>query len=140
MKKLSFKIASLLLAFTVLFSTLSFSVNKHYCGDMLFNKSYFFHSQDCGMQAMDLSNNDNPFSESMRKNDCHNIQLLVKGQNIEQKALISNSLEIQKIALILDFDILPFEDANQKNLSFYKNYSPPLLVKNIPILVQTFRI
>ncbi|MFK5891168.1 MAG: hypothetical protein QM486_10625 [Flavobacteriaceae bacterium] len=140
MKKLSFKIASLLLAFTVLFSTLSFSVNRHYCGELLFSQSFFNHSLDCGMETMDFSNTDNPFSDSMKSDGCHNIQLLIKGQNVEQKALISNSLELHKIALILDFDILPFEESIQKNLPFYKNYSPPLLVKNISVLVQTFRI
>jgi len=140
MKKISFKIASLLLAYTVLFSTLSFGVNKHYCGDKLFSKSYFFHSQDCNMESMDLSDSDNPFSELMKNNNCHNIRLHFNGQNIEQKALISSSLEIHKLALIIAFNSFDFEsDYLQQPLS-YQNYSPPLLVKNISILVQTFRI
>ncbi len=140
MEKLTFKITSLLLAFMVLFSTLSFSVNKHYCGNLLFNQSFFNHSQDCGMEKMDLNDNHNPFFASMQNNNCHNIQLLIKGQNVEQKALVLGNLDIQKIAIILNFNILDFESLYQQQPTFYKNYTPPLLVENIPVLVQTFRI
>ncbi|MCF6214259.1 MAG: hypothetical protein L3J45_09575 [Flavobacteriaceae bacterium] len=140
MKKLSFKIASFLLAFTVLFSTLSFSVNKHYCGDMLFVKSYFFHTEDCGMENMDIDNTNSPFSESMRNNNCYNVKLLFHCQNEAQKALLSPDIEINNLALVINFKSFDFESDFQKKPSFYQNYSPPLLVKNIPVLVQNFRI
>lgn len=129
------------MAFVVLFSTLSFSVNKHYCGEMLFSKTLFFQAQDCGMQQMYVCGDDNTSSQSVKNNGCcHNETLLIKGQNLEQKAITATNLDIQKIAVIPNFNILSFEDIYQKKPTFYKNYSPPLLVKNIPVLVQSFLI
>jgi len=71
---------------------------------------------------------------------CHNIHLLIKGQTPVKKALQATNLEIQNLAIIVDFDSFNFKDAYQQQPSFNQNYIPPLLVKNIPVLVQTFRI
>jgi len=141
MKKTSFNIASLLLAFIVLFSTVSFSVDKHYCGDMLFSKTVFSHADDCHMQPHSDCDEEN-FSQnkSLDNGCCQNIQEFIKGQNLEQKALQIASLDIQKIAIVVDFNSFDF-DAIYKPVAYtYQDYSPPLLVKNIPVLVQTFRI
>lgn len=141
MKKTSFKITSLLLAFTVLFSTMSFSVDKHYCGDMLFSKTIFNYTEDCDMQPQTVCDGENSSQdESKGKSCCFNIQEFVKGQNHEQNALQVASLDIQKIAIVVDFNSFDF-DAVYKSIEYtYQDYSPPLLVKNIPVLVQTFRI
>ena len=50
MKKLVFKIASFLLAVLVCLSTLSFTVDKHYCGDFLVDVSFTGDASDCGME------------------------------------------------------------------------------------------
>ena len=141
MKKTSFKIASLLLAFTVLFSTMSFTVDKHFCGDMLFSKAIFAHAEDCGMQPVIVCNGDDSSqNKSLDNGCCHNVQEFIKGQNLEQKALQTANLDIQKIAIIVNFKSFDF-DAVYKQIAYtYQDYSPPLLVKNIPVLVQTFRI
>jgi len=141
MKKISFKIASLLLAFSVLFSTMSFSVEKHYCGDMLYSKAVFTHAKDCGMQPETVCSVENNFSnKSLNKSCCHDVIEIIKGQNIEQKAISAVSIDVQKIAIIVSFVSFDFDVAYKQITYTFQDYSPPLLVKNIPVLVQTFRI
>ncbi|NQW36290.1 MAG: hypothetical protein HQ471_04720 [Flavobacteriales bacterium] len=141
MKKIGFKISALLLAFTMLFSTLSFSVNKHYCGDMLFSQTYFSHAEDCGMQQMDLCGGENSSSQTIINNSCcQNVQLFIKGQTVEQKALVSESLESNQIVCVQNFKSFDFKSDYQQQPAFYQNYTPPLLVENIPVLVQSFLI
>ena len=41
MKQFSHKIMALVMAFVVLFSTMSFTVNMHYCGDTLVETAIF---------------------------------------------------------------------------------------------------
>lgn len=140
MKKLSFKITSFLLAFTMLFSTLSFSVDKHYCGNQLFSESIFSHARDCGMQQMNLCDK-KATSNAIKSNGCcHNVQVFIQGQNLEQKALTAIALELSQVALIVDFKAFNFEQAYQHHPVAYQNYTPPLLVNDIPVLVQSFLI
>ena len=51
MKSIFTKISSALLAFLVLFSTLSFTVESHYCGGFLMDISVVGEANDCGMKV-----------------------------------------------------------------------------------------
>ena len=51
MKSIFIKITSALLAFLVLFSTLSFTVESHYCGGFLMDISVIGEANDCGMKV-----------------------------------------------------------------------------------------
>ena len=50
MKQFFYKIMSLAMAFVVLFSTMSFTVNMHYCGDTLVETAIFHKAKGCGME------------------------------------------------------------------------------------------
>ena len=43
------KITALLMAFVVLFSTMSFTISEHYCGDHLVDSGLFSKAENCGM-------------------------------------------------------------------------------------------
>ena len=80
MKKQSFNITSISLAFLVLLSTFSFTVEKHYCGDFLMDVSYVGHAEGCGMEKdASLKNNKKPCC----KDEVHKIE----GQDELQKRL-----------------------------------------------------
>ena len=49
MNQVFHKIMSLVMAFVVLFSTMSFTVNMHYCGDTLVETAIFQKAKGCGM-------------------------------------------------------------------------------------------
>ena len=49
MKQQFITITSIALSLLVLFSTVSFTVEKHYCGDFLMDVSFLGDADDCGM-------------------------------------------------------------------------------------------
>ncbi len=54
-KQFVHKIFSMLLALLVLFSTVSFTIEKHFCGDVLVDVSVFAEAQKCGMEALEMA-------------------------------------------------------------------------------------
>ena len=66
------------MAFVVLFSTMSFTIDMHYCGDKLVETAIFNKAKGCGMEM------DNPSAEGCaitKKNCCNDEQLIVDGQD-----------------------------------------------------------
>ncbi|WP_417620071.1 HYC_CC_PP family protein, partial [Oceanihabitans sediminis] len=49
MKQLIHKIVSLSMAIVVLFSTMSFTIDMHFCGDTLMDTAIFQQVKTCGM-------------------------------------------------------------------------------------------
>lgn len=135
-KKVFHKVFSLLMAFLVLFSTVSFTIEKHFCGDTLIDVSVFTEAQKCSMENFELQ------EDSITKMDCCKDELeFVKGQDIlkitnyddfhfDQHLFIS-SLIYSYINL---FEGLP------EQISPHKDYSPPNLVADIQVLDQVFII
>ena len=78
MKQVFHKIMSMLMAFVVLFSTMSFTVDMHYCGDTLVETAFFHKTKGCGMEMIKEVPTEGC---SINKKDCcTDKQLLVEGQ------------------------------------------------------------
>lgn len=60
-------IAVVLLAFLVLFSTFSFAIDRHFCGDVLVDSRIFGHAQDCGME---MNNNNEGSGNVLSDSHC----------------------------------------------------------------------
>ncbi len=116
MKKVFHKISSVYLALIVLLSTVSFTIDSHYCGDTLVDSSLFGHVETCGMDKQ-LSRNDCQ-SEVQDDSCCSDKQLVVEGQD-----------DLKMSFNTLNFDIVPFRD-----------YTPPYLVRNVQKLHETYLI
>ena len=135
MKKTIRKITSTLLAIVLLFSTLSFTVATHYCGDFVVDVSYNGIAKGCDMDA-DLSST--ATEGSCCKDELHFIegQQELQKQSLQDFSFEQNDiagtapthcyLHSQKVTLL------------EKN-SFY-GPPPPKLSKNFQILYQTFLI
>ena len=82
------------MAFVVLFSTLSFTVNMHYCGGTLVETAIFNKAKGCGMEMQKPSSNDNGCSIT-KKNCCNDEQLIVDGQDELQLQVDIISIEQQ---------------------------------------------
>ncbi len=67
------------MAFVVLFSTMSFTIDMHYCGDTLVDTSIFTKAKTCGMEMQ------KPKAISdcsiMKKNCCTEEQIIIEGQD-----------------------------------------------------------
>lgn len=123
------------MALLVLFSTMSFAVNKHFCGKVLVEKSVFAKSKSCcaGMH-------DSTADPSEKNQCCKDEKVLIQGQ--DELKFSYQEFDFQKHTLFAAFVysyINLFENLPQQ-ITPFKEYSPPLLVYDISILDQVFLI
>ena len=57
MKQVFHKTLAISMSFVVLFSTMSFTINMHYCGDTLVETALFQKAKGCGMEMDGLPAN-----------------------------------------------------------------------------------
>lgn len=138
MKEFFHKISSICMALIVLLSTVSFTVDSHYCGDTLVDSSLFGHVETCGMEVEQQL----PSSEcDISKDDCcSDEQFIVEGQDTIKTSFdnLNKDQQLFVAAFIHSYINLFFE--SQTDLNSFRDYTPPLLVKDIQILDQTFLI
>lgn len=144
MKQLIHKIGSVVMAFIVLFSTFSFTISSHYCGDVLVDSSIFSSAEDCGM-AMDHDDGcDTDESEKVCNTSdsmhCLNVEKSVEGNTIEQQALDFSELPKVHFALafVAAYQSLWIEEIPKNLVANY--YSPPWVTEDVTILFENFRI
>ena len=134
MKHFFKKISSVVLSFLVLFSTLSFTVDAHYCGDFLVDVSLTGKTDDCGMQM------DSDATETM-KGCCKDEVQKVEGQEELQNQKVEEFTFAQQqfvAAFFITYKDL-FSDQSL-NILFYKDFSPPDIPINYQVQYQTFLI
>ncbi|MEE9406855.1 MAG: hypothetical protein V3V28_02145 [Polaribacter sp.] len=128
------KITSTLLAFLVLFSTFSFTVEKHYCGEFLVDVSYVGEAEGCDMK-MDKT------SVTKKKNCCKDEIHKIEGQDELQQISI-DKIDFKKqqflAAFFVSYSNLFIEITSNQNL--YKDFSPPDIPLDYQVLHQTFLI
>lgn len=134
--KSTHKVFSVAMAFLVLLSTISFTMEKHFCGDTLIDVAIFTKAINCGMDMEAVS------KISLEKKSCCKDELeIVKGQDKLKKASFEDLHLDQQIfltALVYSFTNL-FEGLPQQVVP-HKDYSPPNLVADIHVLDQVFII
>ena len=138
MKTLFRNITAISLAFLVLFSTMSFVINEHYCGGELVASAIFSKAEVCGME---IQNTHTTTKNSLEKDSCcKDVEKLVEGQN-DLKLDFTNLEQHQQvfIASFVYTYINLFESIEKENIQF-KDYSPPLIVKDIQVLDEVFII
>lgn len=138
MKEAFHKATSLLMAFVVLFSTMSFTINAHYCGEILVATSIFENVASCGMEE---AKSTLPMGCSMEKPDCcKNEQSLIKGQDELKLNFDKLSLDSQQfVAVFLHTYNALFEDSEEVAPSL-NDYPPPNIVRHIYKLDETYLI
>ena len=137
MKSALRKIGALLLAVLMLASTISWTVEQHYCLGRLVDVAFFSKAQDCGM-AMGLSGLEDEDSEAMPC--CENEVTTIDGQDQLKLSKEVSNLEPSDIIFALSV-VLPelFLDHPQEELEF-SYHPPPKLTKEIYLLHEVFLI
>lgn len=137
MKQVFHKIISFSMALVVLFSTMSFTIDMHYCGDRLVDTAIFQKVKTCGMEMQKPSTKGCSIT---KKNCCNDKQVIVDGQNQLQLSFDSLSFEQQQyIASFVYTYINLFEDAKE-DVNSYRDYIHPLVVREIYKLDETYLI
>ena len=128
------------MALLLMFSTLSFSMDMHYCGDHLVDFSLFKKAESCGMMA---SSDDAPGDCALVKSNmdcCTDVQILVEGQD-DFKVSFDQLTDDQQLFLsvfVFTYNNL-FEGVDDTSPKVWE-YSPPPLIRDIQVLHQTFLI
>ena len=137
MKKVFHKIVSLAMAFVVLFSTMSFTVNMHYCGDTLVETAFFHKAKGCGMEM------EKPSTKSCsitKKSCCDDKQLSVEGQDELQLTVDKISFEQQIFIASFVYTYINLFENIDKNVYSFEAYKPPLVVRQIFKIDETYLI
>ncbi|WP_029037798.1 HYC_CC_PP family protein [Salinimicrobium xinjiangense] len=132
MKEFFQKSASFAMALLVLFSTVSFTVDKHFCGEILVDQAVFSEAKTCGMHG------DVPTSSE--DECCDEEKILVEGQKELKVSFDDLDLEQQVFLAGFTYSYLElFIGEPQAETPFF-HYKPPLLVYDIQLLDETFLI
>jgi hypothetical protein len=138
MKQFFSKIAAVFMAIVVVLSTLSFAYSEHFCGDYLVDAALFSKAEACGME-MELAAADKDCN-TIKKDCCSDNVQQIEGQTQLKLEIPSFSFEQQQFITAFAYTFLNAFNAIESNYLPYKNYSPPLVEKNIAVLYQVFRI
>jgi hypothetical protein len=130
MREVIHKSGAFFLALLLLFSTLSFTLDMHFCGGSLVDYGFYHQADDCGMSmdgdAMDC---------------CDDVELHVQGQDdlASSPDTISELPEVFFQELLYSYVVLLVEDLPESFIPF-KEYSPPRLIPDISVRDQVFLI
>lgn len=138
MKKAFHKVISFSMAFVVLFSTMSFTINMHYCGGNLVATSMFKDVESCGMeQAMATL----PHGCSLTKTECcKNEQSVVKGQEELKLNFDTQSLDPHVFVAVFFHTYHNLFESVPKVKPLLKADPPPLIVRHLYKLDESYLI
>ena len=137
MKQSYRKISSFLTAIVVLLSTMSFTIDMHYCGDTLVDAAIFEKVGTCGMEM------EGPSIEgcSIAKKDCCNdVQISIDGQDELQLSAYTLTLDQQLFVASFVYSYINLFEGLRETKSLYRDYAPPLVVRQIYKIDETYLI
>lgn len=134
--KSSHKILAVIQAFLVLLSTVSITIDKHFCGDKLIDVAVFSEVESCASQSCNLD------SETFSNGCCKLIVDIIEGQDVFKKeASDDDSSEHTSVSFYVNHT---FDKTDLKLLKTqvvpFKGYIPPILTKDISVCNQVFLI
>lgn len=130
MKKAFQHSTSIAMALLVLFSTFSFTVDKHYCGKDLIDKAVFSEAKTCGMEM----------TANEVDHCCSNEKVSIEGQKELKNSFISFSFHQQFFISTFTFAYLELFETLPKQVIPFNNYAPPILASDIQLEDQVFLI
>ncbi|CAM1346367.1 conserved hypothetical protein [Tenacibaculum crassostreae] len=126
------------MALVVVFSTMSFTINSHFCGDTLINTSYFSEAKTCGMEMKQENNKECSIT---KKNCCKDVTQLIKGQdNFKKSVFDSLSYDQQLFIAAFYYSYFNLFEGLHNRVIPFKDYSPPFVVKDIHVLDEVYLI
>lgn len=130
------KIVSPLLALLVLFSTMSFTVDMHFCGGNLVDKAIFSEVKKCGMEMKSKTAD----YTVQKPSCCEDISITVEGQEELKISFDKQELQTLQFAFLFSYSYLSlFEPLSEKHTPF-DQYSPPRLTIDRIVLNETYLI
>ncbi|HNP16915.1 MAG TPA: hypothetical protein PKL31_00670 [Fulvivirga sp.] len=137
------RIISISLLLIFLAGNSGFAMVTHYCGGMAMETQIVVgHTElHCGMSDMESgceteSSKENQFK---KKPCCENEYQSLKVEDEFQAQVIGSSMSLEFVAAFFA-TFIGITYSFEADKTEYKNYSPPLIERDIPVLVQSFLI
>ena len=124
------------MAVMLLLSTVSWTIEKHTCMGRVMDIALFAKAQDCGMDAAMQAMED----ESLENHCCGEETLTLQGQDDLKITFNDISLDQQVFLVAFTTAYLALLVPTEQRTSINEYYPPPLLVKDIQLLDETFLI
>ncbi len=118
------------MALLVLFSTMSFAIEKHFCGTTLVDVAIFTQAHGCGMEI----------PSDIEKPCCKNDVEIIKGQDELKYSFNDLSLDQQQFVATFVYTYLDLFEGLPEQVIPFKDYSPPNLFYDRQVLHETYLI
>ena len=143
---MTFRILHITLAFLIFVSSAGFTLNSHFCQDTLQSVAIFLTPENCHERAAHCAMNaaksccskkKNTCSESEDKDCCEDKSEFVKA-DIDFTPFAVSDFQMDLPALLSSPISIHFEAIFTDKLIRFTNYIPPPLIRNLPVLFQSF--
>jgi hypothetical protein len=141
MKDFIHKILSTILSLILVFSTLSFTVEKHECGGKITDVSIFSSPDKCS-PLMEMEGIETSSSKELSFNKhqcCKDLTQIVQSNLVVEKSTKCFEIQVLKIVTPFEISIKLFEGLAENVIPF-QYYIPQKIITDIPVLFQTFLI
>ena len=135
-KRLGHRIYSSLLALLVVFSSLSFTIDKHFCGDYLIDTAIFSEAKKCNMDHSDTSE-----PETQPKGCCKDEIEVVQGVEIVKPSDFDDLDPINQLVVTCFLEAFYglYVSDSEPNIP-HKHYISHIPIRDVVILNQVFLI
>ena len=127
------------MAFVLLFTTTSFTIDMHYCGDTMVDFSFFHNVDTCGMEKAEIAATcENPVLS--KKSCCSDEQVLINGQDDLKDNFSKLTFEQQIFVASFTYSYISLFEGTATNEVAFFDYAPPFVKRDVQVLHQTFLI
>lgn len=139
MKKVSIKIVASFLSLILVFSTVSFAVEKHECGGKITDVAVFGNPDKCSPDMEKMASTHAKKLGFNKQTCCKDLSQIVQSSIVVEKT--TKNYEIQSVEYITPTIIYvnTFEGL-QENIVPLQYYIPQKIITDIPVLHQSFLI
>jgi hypothetical protein len=136
MKAVFHKIVSMSLAILVLFTTMSFTVDIHYCGETLIDFSLSQNAHTCGMETEQPTKD----CETGIPEDscCSDKQIVIEGQDEIKMSVDTLNFDQQVFVASFFYTYINLFEGLDTNVIPFRDYKPPLLIRDIQKLHESY--
>ncbi|WP_179022160.1 HYC_CC_PP family protein [Winogradskyella forsetii] len=139
MKQFIHKSMAVFMAAVVLMTTMSFTVDMHYCGDNLVDFSFIQSAKTCGMEKVQATKGrEKPMLSE--KSCCSDEQMVKQGQDDLKTSFDTLSFEQQTFIAAFTYSYIKLFEGTASTDVSYKDYPPPFVKRDVQVLHQTFLI
>ncbi|WP_271855611.1 HYC_CC_PP family protein [Patiriisocius marinus] len=139
MKQFIHKSMAVFMAAVVFMTTMSFTVDMHYCGDTLVDFSFIQSAKTCGMEKVQATKG---CEKSMlsEKSCCSDEQMVKQGQDDLKTSFDTLSFEQQTFIAAFTYSYIKLFEGTASTDVSYKDYPPPFVKRDVQVLHQNFLI